>query len=130
MLQAELYRQLQYFSSLLPAPLSVLEPLEAYIPPPHPATEVAEKLAPFWGAIRDLLMQGPPINHAKTPGCLAFNLPELRRLLGALPYHMAVDGELKRALKKSTEPRFACCKKVHSAITGKTVHCWFFHEPE
>ena len=130
MLQAELYRQLQYFSSLLPAPLSALEPLEAYIPLPRPATEAAEKLAPFWRAIHDVLMQGPPINHAKTQGCLAFNLPELRRLLIAPPYRIAVDGELKSALKKSTEPRFVGCKKVHSTITGKTVHCWFFHEPE
>jgi len=129
-LQAELYRQLQYFSSLLPEPLSVLEPLEAYAPPPRPATEAAEDLAPFWRAIRELLVQGPPINHAKTQGCLALRLRDLNPLLAAPPYRMAIDSDLRRALKKSAEPRFVCCKKVQSAITGKTVHCWFFHDPE
>lgn len=130
LLQAELYRQLQYFSNRLPEALGELEPLEAYAPPPRPATEAAEDLAPFWRAIRELLVQGPPINHAKTQGYLALRLRDLRPLLTGSPYRMAIDSDLRRALKKSAEPRFVCCKKVQSAITGKTVHCWFFHDPE
>ncbi len=126
-LQVELYRQLQYFSSRLPEPLGELEPMEAYLPSPH---RHAPLLARFWAAVRELQAQDAPVNHARHPNELALNLPSLAPLLAAPPFEITINSALKHALKTSTDPRFVEITRKSSMITRKTIQCWAFEELE
>ncbi|APU32250.1 hypothetical protein UYA_21910 [Ectopseudomonas alcaliphila JAB1] len=124
--QVELYRQLQFFSSRLPAELAALEPLEFYTPSVTRGDERARSLQTFWTVVQALLAQGHAINHAHNPELLALNLPQLRSLLANPPYQILIDREMHRALRVSDVPRFIGEKKVHSVVTGKSSHCWVF----
>lgn len=124
-LQAELYLQLQHFSSRLPESLGALEPLEAYLPAAH---RYAPLLARFWSAFRKLQAQGAPVNHARHPNEIVLNLPLLEPLLAAQPFTIPVNSALKHALKTSTDPRFVEITRKSSVITRKTIQCWVFEE--
>lgn len=123
-LQAELYRQLQYFSSRLPDGIGAVQPLQAYTPALERDDQLLQR---FWTAIEQLQVQGLRLNHSHQVNTLALHLNTLGPLLAPRPYLLDVDGDLKRSLRKSVRPQFIKSTKVHSVITGKTVHCWCFH---
>ncbi|WP_152489440.1 MULTISPECIES: hypothetical protein [unclassified Pseudomonas] len=124
--QADLYRQLQFFTSRLPPELANLEPIEFYVPSPSSADEQASLLSAFWAAVRVLQAQGLQINHARGRGLLAINLPQFRQIISASPYKLQLDRDLCRALRASVDPLFIEVKKVNSVVTRETVHCWIF----
>lgn len=125
-----LHAQLEQACRLLGIPAPTLEQIGADATPDHESPLLAE----FWEIV-DLLLQAPgcQLNHARNPGLIAFNLPQLRSAATAAKLALPEIGELRRVLKSSRAPRFFGTKAVNSLHTGGTVKCWVFdagHEQE
>lgn len=85
------------------------------------APQQPDILVPFWARIDALLAEKAKIDHSRNPNLLALNLIDLRERYG-----MAIDADLRQALKLSLSPRFIALRAVCSTLTGKTVKCWLF----
>ncbi|MCQ4321472.1 hypothetical protein [Stutzerimonas stutzeri] len=62
------------------------------------------------------------------PELLAISLREVGPLMAQQSPAIPIDSNLRRALRASEAPAFIQTKKVESAITGKTKHCWCFRD--
>lgn len=70
-----------------------------------------------------------PINHSRAPDVLAVSLVHFEMRCSAAGLRLkASSQELKRLLKTSKSRRFIDVKSVKS-VTGKTVNCWVFRNP-
>lgn len=85
------------------------------------APQQPDILTPFWARIDALLADQAKIDHSRNPNLLALNLVDLRKRHG-----MAIEADLRQALKLSLSPRFIALRAVCSALTGRTVKCWLF----
>lgn len=119
-----LHAQLEQSCRLLGIPAPDLAEIGADAVPDHESPLLAE----FW-EVFDLLQQRPDagLNHARSGGCIALNLPQVRAAATAAKLHLPEPGELRRLLKASRAPSFVEIKAVNSRIMGnKTIKCWLF----
>ncbi len=71
-----------------------------------------------------------PIDHSRTTEVHAISLVHFEQRCGELRLAMpCTSNELKRALKTSKRRKFVEVKPVNS-VTGKTVSCWTFRNPD
>lgn len=72
-----------------------------------------------------------PANHSKAPDVFAVSLVGFEQRCGdnhlRLPCSML---DLKKALKTSKARKFLEASKPTNSVTGKTVNCWHFRNPE
>lgn len=84
-------------------------------------------------AARDAAQMHPPehpINHSRTSDVIAISLVQYEQRCGDLRLSMPCPmTELKRLLKTSKARKFVATKAVNS-LTGKTVTCWVFQNPD
>lgn len=119
-----LHAQLEQSCRLLGIPAPDLAEIGADAVPDHESPLLAE----FW-EVFDLLQQRPDagLNHARSGGCIALNLPQVRAAATAAKLHLPEPAELRRLLKASRSPSFVEIKAVNSRIMGnKTIKCWLF----
>lgn len=94
-----------------------------------------ELVSAFWKQF-DLLNseKGPDgeahgwLNHSRSPGLLAVNLPQFLRASQARGLYAFHAPELRRLLRRSTPRKLADANKtMRSAHTGKGLKCWLFY---
>jgi prophage antirepressor-like protein len=97
-----------------------IEALGSEAPPPPPI------LTEFWAAIGALQAAGIKVNHSPDPDLVALNLPELAGHVAAGRLTIPIDGDLRRALRRSTAPLYVAVRTVRSRLVKSTVRCWVF----
>mgnify|MGYP000458630638 CR=1 FL=1 len=109
---------------LLALPTPALEEIGTDAAPDHESPVLAE----FWEVFDFLLRNsGAKLNHARSSGLIAFNLPEVRAAAKTANVALPEMSELRRVLKASKAPQFVDLKPVNSRVMGgKTIRCWVF----
>lgn len=68
------------------------------------------------------------LNHSRSPGLLAVNMPQFLRASQARGLYAFYAPELRRLLRRSTPRKLAAANKtMRSAHTGKGLKCWVFY---
>lgn len=122
-LRMAIHEQLDHASRLLGLSTPALDEIGLSIVPDHESPLLDE----FWEAF-DLLATNPdnPLNHARSHGLLAINLPQVRAAAGAARVPLPDMIELRRLLRASRSPRFIAIKAMNSPHVNGTVKCWVF----
>lgn len=124
-LRTAIHEQLADVSRAMGLSVPVLESI-GMAEPDLPAVVVE-----FWQALEALGAKGLRYNHSVSAGLVAVNFPHLTELLIQAGLPLRVDGYLRRALWEAKKPR--CLHRnhtVHSGITGGSIKCWVFEQPE
>ena len=109
--------------------LNMLEERQRAVETDHPHVQL------FWErfdyiAANEGLSPERPINHSRTPDLFAVSLTQFEQKCGDMRLSLPCPAtELKRLLKTSKARKFVANKPVNS-ITGKTVNCWVFENPD
>lgn len=84
-------------------------------------------LEEFWDAV-DVLLADPEnsLNHARSRGQIALNLPQLRAAAAARKLPLPDMAELRRVLRACRDPHFVAMKSVNSPHLNATIKCWIF----
>lgn len=84
-------------------------------------------LEEFWDAV-DVLLADPDnsLNHARSRGQIALNLPQLRAAAAASKLPLPDMAELRRVLRACRDPHFVAMKSVNSPHLNATIKCWIF----
>jgi hypothetical protein len=84
-------------------------------------------LEEFWDAV-DMLLADPDnsLNHARSRGQIALNLPQLRAAAAASKLPLPDMAELRRVLRACRDPQFVAMKSVNSPHLNATIKCWIF----
>lgn len=122
-LRMAIHEQLDHASRLLGLSTPALDEIGLSIVPDHESPLLDE----FWEAF-DLLATNPdnPLNHARSNGLLAINLPQVRAAASAARVPLPDMIELRRLLRASRSPRFIAIKAMNSPHVNGTVKCWVF----
>lgn len=123
-IRRNLHAQLEQACRLLALPTPALEEIGTDAAPDHESPVLAE----FWEVFDFLLRNsGAKLNHARSSGLIAFNLPEVRAAAKTANVALPEMSELRRVLKASKAPQFVDLKPVNSRVMGgKTIRCWVF----
>lgn len=109
--------------------LQMLEERQRAVESDHPHVEWFWERVDYFAA-NEPLHADRPINHSRTAEVIAISLVDFEQRCGdrrlALPCPIT---ELKRLLKGSKARKFVAAKPVNS-VTGKTVNCWVFRNPD
>lgn len=122
-LRQAIHEQLDHASRLLGLSTPALDEIGLAIVPDHENPLLDE----FWEAF-DLLAANPdtPLNHARSRGLIAINLPQVRAAASAARVPLPDMSDLRRILRSSRDPRFIAVKAMNSPHINGTVKCWVF----
>ncbi|HVK95333.1 MAG TPA: hypothetical protein VM571_11485 [Noviherbaspirillum sp.] len=115
-----------------------LEQLCRLLGQPTPALDAIGQEAPaepplvgeFWIAYNQLIAAGAKVNHSRNPQVIAINLHHIGEVARKYRVRLPSWSELRNVLKKSLHPKFIDIRGVNSVITGTSVKCWAFVQPE
>lgn len=84
-------------------------------------------LEEFWDAV-DMMLADPDnsLNHARSRGQIALNLPQLRAAAAARKLPLPDMAELRGVLRACRDPQFLAMKSVNSPHLNATIKCWIF----
>ena len=110
--------------------LTMLEERQRAVESDHPNVEL------FWERfdhIRSIEPDGceRPIDHSRNPEVFAISLTHFEQRCAELRLSMPCTiVELKRLLKTSKRRKFEAASKPVNSVTGRTVNCWVFRDPD